>query len=67
LLEIILKYVGIGIMLVSEVTVTPYPQEDTLIRLDFGLTGRVLLGDEHVILCRKVACVERFLGPTKAP
>lgn len=65
LLDIILKYVGIGIMLVSEVNVSPYPEMNTLIRLDFGLTGRVLLGDDHIVIGRKVACVERFLGPTK--
>lgn len=68
LLDIIIKYVGIGIMLISEVKVTPYRQvEDTLMYLDFGPTGRVLLGAEHVIISRKVACVERFFGPARLP
>lgn len=66
LLEIVLHYVGIGILLVSEVKVTEHGVED-LIRLDFNLTGRVLLGDAHPVIGRRIACVERFHGPGKGP
>ncbi|KAH7406832.1 heterokaryon incompatibility protein-domain-containing protein [Phaeosphaeria sp. MPI-PUGE-AT-0046c] len=66
LLDIILKYVGIGILLVSEVKVSEHGQVD-LVRLDFNLTGRVLLGDDHAVTGRRIACVERFHGSAKAP